>query len=294
MGLKDESDMKTPLSPSEANSGLYHYMTYFYRATRLYWKSCRRFHALQRIIRNQTLTTYFQPILNLQEGTCLGYEVLNRPPVTPLFPHTESFYDFIGHTDQVFAFERFCRDISFNRFRLALIRSRKPVDTLVFVNIHPQVLSDPGYRSGETIQLLSRYGLSPQQVVFELTEKQAVHDYVAFERILSHYRSQGFRIAIDDAGSGYNSLKAIVSLKPEFIKIDKSLIRHLHLHPNQQRIVKLLQEFAAESGTHIIAEGIEEPEELAFLQREGIEYGQGYALGKPATEMGNDVLPQKP
>ncbi|MNN79955.1 EAL domain protein [compost metagenome] len=52
----------------------------------------------------------------------------------------------------------------------------------------------------------------------------------------------------------------------------------------------LLQEFAAESGTHIIAEGIEEPEERIFLQRVGIEYGQGYALGRPATEMGNDAL----
>ncbi|MGG6313681.1 EAL domain-containing protein [Paenibacillus macerans] len=283
--------MKSPLFPSEEHSGLYNYMTYFYHATRHYLLSGRRFHALQNIIRDQTLTTHFQPILNLQEGGCLGYEVLNRPPASALFPNTESFYDFIGHTDQVFAFERFCRDISFNRFRMALIRARKPADTVVFVNIHPQVLSDPGYRSGETIQLLSRYGLSPQQVVFELTEKQAVHDYVAFERILSHYRAQGFRIAIDDAGSGYNSLKAIVSLKPEFIKIDKSLIRHIHLHPNQQRIVKLLQEFAAESGTYIIAEGIEEREELAFLRQEGIEYGQGYALGKPATEMGDAFLP---
>ncbi|WP_018750292.1 EAL domain-containing protein [Paenibacillus sanguinis] len=277
--------MKLPLPTSADNRGLYNYLTYFSRSTRQYWLSCRKYHALQKIIRHQTLTTYFQPILDLQEGSCLGYEVLNRPPVSPLFPHTEAFYDFIGHTDQAFAFERFCRDLSFNRFRLALLLARKPADTVVFINVHPQVLSDPNYRSGETIQLLARYGLSPQQVVFELTEKQAVHDYHAFQRILSHYRVQGFRIAIDDAGSGYNSLKAIVSLKPEFIKLDKSLIRSIHLNANQQRIVQLLKEFADESGTHIIAEGIEEREELVFLHQKGIHYGQGYALGRPATEM---------
>lgn len=229
-------------------------------------------------IRSQTMTTFFQPILNLQQGRCLGYEVLNRPPVTSLFPDTESFYDFIGYTDQVFAFECFCRELSSKRLSAALSHSDKPKDTIVFVNIHPQVLSDSNYRSGETIQLLSHYGLSPQQVVFELTEKQAVHDYVAFERILSHYRSQGFRIAIDDAGSGYNSLKAIVSLKPEFIKLDKSLVRHIHLYPNQQHIVNLLQEFAAQSGTYIIAERIEELVEL-------------YAIKKPNTELVDAFLP---
>ncbi|EST54204.1 diguanylate cyclase [Brevibacillus panacihumi W25] len=282
--------MKTPLLPASDKSGLYHYTTYFYHATQQYLLSCRRYYELQKIIRTQTLTTFFQPILNLQEGSCLGYEVLNRPPISSLFPDTESFYEFIGYTDQVFAFECFCRDLSFKRLSAALNEAEKPKDTVVFVNIHPQVLSDSNYRSGETIQLLARYGLSPQQVVFELTEKQAVHDYVAFERILSHYRSQGFRIAIDDAGSGYNSLKAIVSLKPEFIKLDKSLVRHIHLYPNQQHVVKLLQEFAADSGTYIIAEGIEEMEEIAFLREEGIQYGQGYAIKKPATELADVSL----
>ncbi|WP_247898317.1 diguanylate cyclase domain-containing protein [Paenibacillus pabuli] len=139
------------------------------------------------------LTTYFQPILNLQSGNCLGYEILNRPPVSNLFPNAESFYQFIGHTDQVFTFERFCREISIERFRDSLTTERYPDNTVVFLNIHPQVLADSTYRSGETISLLNSYGLSPEQVVFELTEKQAVHDYIEFERILSNYRSQGFK-----------------------------------------------------------------------------------------------------
>lgn len=277
--------MKTPLALSGDGSGLLNHMTYFYQATRTYYQSFRRYTELLKIMKGQALTTFFQPIYNLQDKSHLGYEVLNRPPVSAQFPTTDFFYDFIGHTDQVFSFELFCRDLSLNRFNSALERAAHPRDTVLFINIHPQVLSDPGYRSGQTIQLLSRYNLSPQQVVFELTEKQAVQDYVEFERILSHYRDQGFRIAIDDAGSGYNSLKAIVSLKPEFIKLDKSLVHDIHLCPNQQRIVTLLQEFAADSGTHIIAEGIEVSEEITFLRQEGIQYGQGYALGRPAREL---------
>ena len=282
--------MKTPLFPSTDKSGLYNYMTYFYHATRKSYQSYRRFNELQKIIRGNSLSTYFQPILNLQEGSCLGYEVLNRPPVSPYFPSTESFYDFIGLTDQVFTFEQFCRELSFDRFRSAIKQSGQSDDTIVFVNVHPQVLSDTSYRSGETMNILGRNDLSPEQVVFELTEKQAVQDYEAFERVLSNYRSQGFRIAIDDAGSGYNSLKAIVSLKPEFIKLDKSLIRNVHIHPNQQRVVKLLKEFAVGSGTYIIAEGIESFEEMDFLRSEGIEFGQGYVLGRPVPELAHVKL----
>lgn len=251
---------------------------------------------LHRIVQGRKLSTFFQPILNLQSGECLGYEVLNRPPVSGSFPNTEMFYDYIGQTNRVFAFERYCRETSFERFEAARRRARQPEDLpedVVFINVHPLVLTDSAYRSGETVRLLKRYGLPPERVVFELTEKQAVTDYAEFERVLSHYRAQGFRIAVDDAGSGYSSLKTIVNLKPEFIKLDKSLIRDLHEHEDRRRIVKLLQEFAQGSGTSIIAEGIESRAEAEFLRAEGIEYGQGYALGRPDAELKPAAFPEE-
>ncbi|MDO7907487.1 EAL domain-containing protein [Paenibacillus sp. JX-17] len=259
----------------------FHFFSYLYHNIQDSIYSYRQFSGLQKIIRNRMLATYFQPIINLQDESCLGYEALNRPPSSMLFPSTESFYDFIGHTDQVFEFERFCREVSIERYHTTVMLEKKTKDTVIFLNVHPRVLLDSSYRSGETICLLQRYGLCPEQVVFELTEKQAVHDYVEFERILSHYRSQGFRIAIDDAGSGYNSLKAIVSLKPDFIKLDRSLIRHIDTQPDQQQLIKILKQYTAGSNTSIIAEGIERLEEIGFLRNEGIEYGQGYALGRP-------------
>lgn len=274
--------MKREVSLHSYKTELLRFIRHLHHAVQKSVHSSRQFSQLQKIMRDRMLTTYFQPILNLQEGNCLGYEILNRPPQSRLFPNTEAFYEFIGHTDQVFAFEQFCRELSIERFSAALNVKRNAEQQVIFLNVHPQVLSDSSYRSGETISLLQRYGLSPQQIVFELTEKQAVHDYVAFERILSNYRAQGFRIAIDDAGSGYNSLKAIVSLKPDFIKLDKALIHYVDVHHDQQQIVKILKQFASSSNTKLIAEGIERMEEIQFLRSEGIEYGQGYAIGKPA------------
>ncbi|MFS0871384.1 EAL domain-containing protein [Paenibacillus xylanilyticus] len=283
--------MKSKASPTTYKNDLFYFIRYFHKSFQKSHQHYRQFSGLQEIIRSKLLTTYFQPILNLQDGNCRGYEILNRPPVSPLFPNTESFYEFIGDTDQVFAFERFCREVSIERFKLLLSKENYPENTVIFLNIHPQVLADSTYRNGETITLLNSYGMSPEQVIFELTEKQAVHDYVEFERILSNYRSQGFRIAIDDAGSGYSSLKAIVSLKPDFIKLDRTLINHVDTRPEQQHIVRILKQYAADSATHIIAEGIERDEEIHYLRNAGIEYGQGYALGRPDVELKRPALP---
>lgn len=276
--------MKFPLLASALTSACRDLSETVQASVRTYGKS----RELHRIVQGRKLSTFFQPILNLQDGSCLGYEVLNRPPVSNRFPDTEAFYDYIGRTDRVFEFERYCRETSFERFEAARRRLRLPgedSDEVVFINVHPMVLADAAYRAGETVRLLRRLGLPPERVVFELTEKQAVSDYAEFERVLSNYRAQGFRIAVDDAGSGYNSLQTIVNLKPEFIKLDKSLIRDLHKHEDRQRMVKLLQEFAAGSGTSIIAEGIENRAEAELLRREGIEYGQGYALGRPDPDL---------
>lgn len=254
----------------------------------------KKYIELEEIIQKQLLTTFFQPILHLENGKTIGYEILNRPPSTELFPNTESFYDFIGQTEHVFQFDRFIRNISIKRLVESFNLKPNQKGALIFLNIHPQVLMDSSYRLGETKQLLADYGILPEQVVFELTEKQAVCDFVQFERVLSHYRAQGFRIAVDDAGSGFNSLKTLVYLKPEFIKLDKSIIQHIDDSEVKQRLVSLLLNYARESDTYIIAEGIERAEEYQYIKQAGIQYGQGYGLGVPKKELSPGKLPALP
>ncbi|MEH7250114.1 EAL domain-containing protein [Neobacillus niacini] len=247
---------------------------------------------LQKIIKNESLNTFFQPILKLNSGETIGYEALNRPAANNLFSDTEIFYDFVGQTNQVFFFECFCRNLSLKRFIERYKVNQQDQTSLIFINIHPHVLLDSTYHSGETLQLLSGLGIEPKQVVFELTEKSAVTDFKLFEQVLSNYREQGFRIAIDDVGSGYNSLKTLIYLKPEFIKLDKALIQHIDQNKEQQQLVKLIIDYAKQSSTEIIAEGIERIEDLAFLCEQGVHYGQGYALGQPKQEIKPGIIPQ--
>jgi EAL domain-containing protein (putative c-di-GMP-specific phosphodiesterase class I) len=277
-------------SKSETNH-FYSYLMYLIDRSKseiLYYK---RLKVLHKIMKNNSMCTYFQPILNLNTGETIGFEALNRLAETNLFPNTEDFYQFVGQTNQVFLFECFCRNMSLKRFRERLNGNLRKGNTLLFINIHPRVLMDSNYHSGETLQLLSSLGIDPKQVVFELTERSAVTDFSMFEKVLSHYRSQGFRIAIDDVGSGYNSLNTLIYLKPEFIKLDKSLIQNIDQNIEQQHLVKLIIEYAKHSDTEIIAEGIERAKELAFIRKQGVDYAQGFALGKPQEEVVPGSIP---
>lgn len=246
---------------------------------------------LKVLIKANSMNTVFQPILSLCNGKTVGFEILNRPHHSLMFPTTEKFYDFVGQSNNVFLTEGYLRNLSLERYSNQLNLTPDYRNCLVFLNIQPRVLSDPAYRSGKTLELLEKYNLSPNQVVLELTEKEGILDYNQFERTIENYREQGFRIAVDDAGTGYNSLKTIVSLKPEFIKIDKSLIRDITKHPVQQHLVELLLEFSVLSKTNVIAEGIENTEELQFLKNLGVLYGQGFGLGKPASTLKDGMLP---
>lgn len=240
-----------------------------------------KYSELRNIMKKEKLTTYFQPIVSLDEHKIVGYEALNRPPQSKHFPTTESFYDYIGNTDQVFLYDLFCRNTSLKRFSSNVNTMPEEREKLLFINIHPEILIDENYRTGETIQRLQEFGLKPNQIIFELTERKAVSDFEMFERVMYNYRAQGFRLAIDDVGSGYNSLKTLVHLKPEFIKLDRSLINNIVHNEMKQKIVELLLEYAIRSNTLVIAEGIERKIDLDFLKEKQIHYGQGYIFGKP-------------
>lgn len=270
---------------------LFSYLRYLYKKRHddiLYYKQYKE---LKKFMENESIDTFFQPIVNLQTGETFGFEALNRPGQSQLFSSVDHFYEFVGQTDMVFEFEKFCRNLSLKRYIARLGEELRSKDYILFLNIHPHILLDKNYHSGDTLQFLSEVGIRPEQVVFELTERSAVTDFQEFERVLSHYRSQGYRIAVDDVGSGYNSLKTLIFLKPEFIKLDRSLIQNIDDSAASQQLVSLIYDYAEQSETKIIAEGLERMEEVKFLKSMGIHYAQGYAIGRPSRQIELGELP---
>jgi EAL domain-containing protein (putative c-di-GMP-specific phosphodiesterase class I) len=243
---------------------------------------------LKRIIENQWINTYYQPIVSMKTNEIFGYETLNRPMITDAFKTTEQFYDFVGRSPNMFEMETICRQLAIKGFYDK--KNKKNQNKMLFINVHPRVMLDPSFRSGKTIELLKNYQLRPEQIILEVTEKGAVSDYLDFMNIVHHYREQGFRIAVDDAGSGYNSLKTLVFLQPEFIKIDRAIIDGVSRNHVQQEMVGLLFDYAKRVKTQVIAEGIETLADFQFLQKMGIDYGQGYFISKPNQSLSSELF----
>jgi EAL domain-containing protein (putative c-di-GMP-specific phosphodiesterase class I) len=147
-------------------------------------------------------------------------------------------------------------------------------DQFLAVNVSPSSLYDV-----EVIRMLHETDLT--RLIVEVTEHDAINDYEDTRRYLSRLRLQGARIAVDDVGAGYASLKHLLLLQPDMIKLDTSLTRDVHKSPKQQAMVRTLVDFADEVGAVVLAEGVEVPEQIPALVEAGVSLGQGWHLGVP-------------
>jgi EAL domain-containing protein (putative c-di-GMP-specific phosphodiesterase class I) len=117
--------------------------------------------------------------------------------------------------------------------------------------------------------------------VLEVTEHSTIEDYDAIASVLAPLRKRGLRLAVDDAGAGYASFRHILQLKPDIIKLDRSLISGLNANRDQLALAAALVSFAEKTGIKVVAEGVETPEELKALQTLNVNKAQGYLLGRP-------------
>ncbi|MCB2227043.1 MAG: GGDEF domain-containing protein [Desulfarculaceae bacterium] len=233
----------------------------------------REFRAL---LDGQSLHAVYQPIVDLGRGEVLGWEALARGPEQIQFAHPQMMFEFAEEVGSLFKLERACR-----RAAIDGLGGLEPHQKL-FLNIHPQTVGDPSFKNGETKRLLARHGLKPENVVFEITERHTIKDFTNFHRTLDHYRSQGYLVAIDDAGTGYSGLSRMALIRPDFIKVDMSLIHGIESNPVQRALMETLVTFAERIGCAVVAEGIETATELSCLLSMGVHYGQGFHLARPA------------
>lgn len=228
------------------------------------------------ILKNKDIRVVFQPIVHLNSGKIFGYEGLTRGPEQSSFHSPIRLFEFAEMYGTLYTLEKIAREKALNLSDSLLKNNEK-----LFININSQVIHDPDFTPGHTVSLLAQYGLSPSDVVFEITERNAIQDFSAFCEVLNHYRDQGFEIAVDDAGAGYSSLQAITEIQPDYIKVDRSLISGIHENDIKAHILEAFATFTKKMNSKIIAEGIETTEELQKVIQLGIDYGQGYLLSRP-------------
>jgi len=230
---------------------------------------------LREVLSERLIQSVYQPIVNILTPRVMGWEALSRP-TGGSFENIEQLFKAAYEAKSVWPLERLCREKAMEG--LSGLRHGE----LLFLNVEPDSIYDPQFRSPRTLKLLEQAALSPERVVLEMTEHAAVRDFTAFRQTLTYFRSLGFRLAIDDMGSGYSALASVAEIQPEFVKIDMSLIRELHSRPLKRELVDTIARFARRAGIEVIAEGIETIQELEVLSDIGVPMGQGYLFARPS------------
>ncbi len=154
------------------------------------------------------------------------------------------------------------------------------VDKPLFMNIGVAALLAPVHDVDQMLMLLSHSGWAPSEVVLEITEREQINDLDRFQTVLSAYRDEGFRFAIDDVGDGHSTLEVLAAGAPEFVKIAKRLTAGVS-RPGPRAAVEAVVAYANALGSQVIAEGIEDGYQLRLMSELGCHLGQGFALGRP-------------
>lgn len=238
--------------------------------------------AIATLLADQRLTCHFQPIVNRQQGRIFAYEALCRTVGNNPFDTIEELFFTASQCGMILPLDMRCRE---NAMSLAAGQGFRDRNTLLFINICPTSLLHPDHSVGSTGLLANRYQIDKHDIVLEITEHEAVSNYGLFRKAIDHYRSKGFRIAIDDFGAGYGGLKMLSLLEPDFVKIDRHFFKESPKSSINFNLIDAIATACHRIGIEVIAEGIETEKDLQTCREIGIELVQGYLIARPAEAL---------
>ncbi|WP_423833163.1 sensor domain-containing phosphodiesterase [Stutzerimonas stutzeri] len=222
---------------------------------------------IKAVIAHCDFWTVYQPIFNLADDTVVGYEALARFRPEP-YRSPDVWFQEAGEVGLRTQLETLLLKTALEGLRLI------PDNVYLSLNVCPEALLD-----GSVVELLAKQPL--HRLMLEVTEHTSIVDYALIATILEPLRQRGLRLAVDDAGAGYASFRHILKLKPDVIKLDRSLISNVDSDSDCCAMAAALIRFADQTGSKIIAEGVETNGELAVLRGLQVTKAQGFLLGMP-------------
>jgi EAL domain-containing protein (putative c-di-GMP-specific phosphodiesterase class I) len=228
------------------------------------------------LMTGRKLRAVFQPVMDIRKKAVLGYEALIRGPLGSELEAPDVLFAAAREAGLELELENLCLETIFAHLPNAVKGAK------LFVNASSKFLAHSVFLDDRNLASIKR---SHSQVVMEISEKEGIWDYPTFREVLARLRSSGLQIAIDDAGSGYSGLESILQMRPEYIKIANSIVHSLHLETIKREIITALASLGRQIESSIVAEGIEHPAEVRSLLSLGVNYGQGFLLGRPSPRI---------
>jgi diguanylate cyclase (GGDEF)-like protein len=248
--------------------------------------------AVRALIDEGRLETVFQPIWDFAAETLLGVEALMRPDPSYDLTGSAEVFDIAEQLGRVHQLDVLCVERA-----LRAVGELKD-GVLLFINLSPQTLDLDSARNDWVRLAVEAAGLSPSQVVIEVTERFGGRT-AAVVKCLHRLRKQGFKTALDNVGTGNSGLEILRKVEAEFVKLDPSIVIAAPTDPSARAVLLAMATFARQTGSFVIAEGVEDDETLSFLRSIDvqdlhadtiIQGGQGGELGSPSPVMPPGVL----
>ncbi len=230
---------------------------------------------VRRMLREGSVRTLFQPIIRLPGHEVVGFEALSRGPAGSYLESAENLFGFTERAGVLGEVELLCLE------RALANAARLPAGSILFLNLSMLGLEYIESDGDGLIGRVEAADRSPRECVLEITERTYAESARRLLERVAELRKHGFRIAIDDMGTGYSALHVLADLQPDFIKLDKMLVRDLAAAPIKRNLVSAITGFARSSQSVVIAEGVETEDEVEALLELGIELQQGFYFGYP-------------
>ena len=234
------------------------------------------------ILNRCRIETWFQPIRRADDESVWGYECLirGRTEVGEVI-YPRELIEGARRENLVFMLDRMSRE---THLKNAAAKIPDLELTHILINYLPSSVYHPEFCLRSMSAAASAAGIQPKQVVFEVVETESITDMEHLNNVLTHYREEGFQVALDDVGSGFSSLVVLGDLNPDLIKIDISLIQRSRTSKIHCDICESLVKLGHDRNLLVVAEGIETIEDKRFATEIGADLLQGYLLGKPSPE----------
>ena len=228
----------------------------------------------------------FQPIIYAQSGKLYAVEALLRnvqdiPNITTI----DDLFDLVFSNDYLYEFDLLLREKAIKKFANINIPNLK-----LFYNLDNRIIYNKNYSSGNTQKILTKYNLSKDKIIFELSEKGTSIEQNALSTMLQRYKQSGYSIAIDDFGIGVSGLKLLYFSEANIIKIDRFFISNIDQDSKKKLFCSSIIDMAHIMGMQVIAEGVETQKEFYTCKDIGADFIQGFLVQKPIKNI-NEIKP---
>lgn len=237
--------------------------------------------SIREIIEREWISTVFHSLVSIKRKALLGVEALTRCTAPGEDIPPQDLFRMAAEQGCLLELDRLCRKKAVEAFAPIHAKNR---GLILSLNVDGHAIDADVARSGTLLHLVKEHGVNPNNVLIEIVESRA-HDTDSLASFVSNYRKNGFLIALDDVGVGHSNLDRIPLLRPDVLKLDRSLVSGVGGQMTRLEVVKSFVQMASRLGSLALAEGVERQEDILRLLEIGVDVFQGFYFGQPAKQM---------